>query len=436
MIETLKTFFEKYNIKNKSVVIGFSSGPDSCALAHLTSKLKKDFNLELILAYFNHNWRQEAKEEELFTIEFANKINAKYYIEQAPKNSKKNEETARELRYNFFENCAKKYNTDIVLLGHNKNDNVETLIYRIIKGTSIKGLNSIPENRDIYYRPLLKIEKKDILEYLEKNNIAFKIDSSNEDIKYKRNLIRKIIMPQMALINNNYLNSIENLIQNSINTKLILDEAILSTENKIIINQKIKLNDFINLKKPLRLEILNNYLKDYLKYRTSKNIKRFDEFILNNNKNKISINKNCFLIKKNNEIFIETKHQKNETIVKINSIGEYYFEDGKLTIEKIEKGDKIYPNSKENICFLNFNFPLELRHRKNGDKFCPYGLKSDRMKLKDFLINEKIEQNKKDKIVLLANKEDICWVIGYKISNKYKQNNTNCYKLTWRKING
>ena len=142
------------------------------------------------------------------------------------------------------------------------------------------------------------------------------------------------------------------------------------------------------------------------------------------------------MIKKNNEIFIEIKHQKNETIVKINSTGEYYFEDGKLTIEKIEKGDKIYPNSKENICFLNFDFPLELRHRKNGDKFCPYGLKSDRMKLKDFLINEKIEQNKKDKIVLLANKEDICWVIGYKISNKYKQNNTNCYKLTWRKING
>ena len=107
-----------------------------------------------------------------------------------------------------------------------------------------------------------------------------------------------------------------------------------------------------------------------------------------------------------------------------------------MLIEKVKKEDKIYPNSKGNVCYLNFDFPLELRHRKNGDKFCPYGLKSDKMKLKDFFINEKIEQNKKDEIILLAKEKEICWVIGFKISEKYKQNNTHCYKLIWREING
>ena len=436
MIETVKTFLKKYNIKNKSVVIGFSSGPDSCALALLISKLKEEFNLDIILAYFNHNWRKEAKEEELFTIEFANKLKAKYYIEQAPDTVKKTEETARELRYEFFERCAKKFKSNIVLLGHNKNDNIETLIYRLIKGTSIKGLTSIPENRDIYYRPLLKIEKKDILEYLKTNKIKYKIDISNEDIKYKRNLIRKNIMPQMALINQNYLNSIENLINNAINTRNILNDVISAIQNKIIQNNAIKLDKFIELNQSIRLEILNNFLGGYLKYRNSKNLFKFDDFILNATQNKISINKDCFLIKKNNKIYIEKKSIKNNTIIQINSIGEYEFENGKLLIEKVKKEDKIYPNSKENVCYLNFDFPLELRHRKNGDKFCPYGLKSDKMKLKDFFINEKIEQNKKDEIILLAKEKEICWVIGFKISEKYKQNNTHCYKLIWREING
>ncbi len=436
MIETIKKFLNKYNINNKSVVIGFSSGPDSCALAFLISKLKKEYNLEIILAYFNHGWRKEAKEEEQYTIDFANQIGAKYYIEKAPENIKKNEETARELRYIFLEKCAKNYNTDVVLLGHNKNDNIETLIYRIAKGTSIKGLTSIPEKREIYYRPLLNIEKKDILELLKKNNICYKIDISNEDIKYKRNLIRKNIMPQLACINENYLNAIENLIKNAINTKFILDELIKNIEKKIIKNNRIKLDDFLELNQPTRLEILNNYLKEYLKYRNSKNLHKFDDFILNASKNKISLNKNCFLIKKANTIYIEQKTQKNETIIEITSTGKFYFEDGILTIEKIKKTDKIYPNSKENVCYLNFSFPLQLRHRKNGDKFCPYGLKSDRMKLKDYFINEKIEQNQKDKIILLAKENEICWIIGYKISEKYKQNNSDCYKLIWSKING
>lgn len=436
MIETVKNFLNKYNIKNKSVVIGFSAGPDSCALAHIISKLQKELNLELILAYFNHGWRKEAQEEERFTVDFAKKINAKYYIKKAPNNAKKNEETARELRYNFFIESAKKFNTDSVILGHNKNDNIETLIYRLIKGTSIKGLTCIPENRDIYYRPLLKIEKKDILEYLKINNIEYKIDSSNEDVKYKRNLIRKKIMPQMELINPNYLSSIENLIINSINTKTIIDNLILSIKDKIIKNNEIKLTEFLKLNQALRLEILNDYLKDYLKYRNSKNLYRYDNFISDNSKNKISLNKNCFLLKKNNLIYIQTKTIKNEKVIKILSTGEFYFENGLLTIEKAKKEDKIYPNSKENTCYLNFDFPLELRHRKNGDKFCPYGTKSDKMKLKDFLINEKVEQNKKDEILLLTKNKEVCWVIGYKISEKYKQNNIDCYKLTWRKIDG
>ena len=136
MLLEVKNFLEKHNIKNKKVIVGFSAGPDSCAMAFLLSKLANEFNLELVLAYFNHNWRvEEAKSEEEFTKDFALKISSEYVIEKAPLDCSKTEEVARDLRYSFFENIAKKYKSDTVILAHNKNDNIETLIYRVAKGT-------------------------------------------------------------------------------------------------------------------------------------------------------------------------------------------------------------------------------------------------------------------------------------------------------------
>ena len=183
MIEQVRLFLKEYKIYNKSAIIGFSSGPDSCALALILNQLKHEFNLKLVLAYFNHNWRQEALDEEKFTIDFAKKYNCEYFIQKASDDVKKTEEFARIARYEFFENAAKKYDTDIVFLAHNKNDNIETLIYRIIKGTAIRGLCSIPVVRDIYYRPLLNITKEKILEFLAQNNAEYRLDSSNEDVK-------------------------------------------------------------------------------------------------------------------------------------------------------------------------------------------------------------------------------------------------------------
>ena len=102
MINTVCNFLEKYNIKNESVIIAFSSGPDSCAMARILNELKSDFNLEIVLAYFNHMWRKEAVLEEQFTADFAKKFNMKYILGCAPKNASHTEETARDLRYEFF----------------------------------------------------------------------------------------------------------------------------------------------------------------------------------------------------------------------------------------------------------------------------------------------------------------------------------------------
>ncbi len=309
MLKTAEKFLEKYNIKDKTIIIGFSAGPDSCALALLLNKLKEKYNLKIILAYFNHNWRKEAIKEEEFTKNFAQKFNNLFYIKKAGENVKKNEETARILRYEFFEQCALEFDSEFVFLAHNKNDNIETLIYRIIKGTSLKGLCAIPEKRGVFYRPLLEIEKKEILEFLKENKQNFMIDSSNNDIKYRRNLIRCKILPIFEKINPNYVNNINNLIKNSINARKIVDSKITETQKEIIKDKIINKSRFVSLGIEFRLEILNNFLGEYLKYRDYKNLKKFDDFILKNNElnkgSKTSINSNLFLCIKKDKIFIE-----------------------------------------------------------------------------------------------------------------------------------
>ena len=304
MISKVKNFLDKYNIKNKKVIIGFSSGPDSVMMTFLLLKLKEEYNLNLILAHFNHNWRiEESKREQEFAFEFAKNNNLEFYFEVASENEEKTEENARNLRFAFFERCMEKYDTDIVFLAHNKNDNIETLIYRVIKGTGVKGLCSILPKRDNYYRPLLDITKEEILEYLNQNNIQYMFDSSNDDVKYKRNLIRKEILPLFEKINPNYLNNIENLIKNSLATREIVDYELEKFKNDILDKDCFDREKYLSKTKALRYEFLNDFIGDNLKCRNYKNIKKIDDFISENKSSQISINRNLFLKIKRNKIF-------------------------------------------------------------------------------------------------------------------------------------
>lgn len=305
MINIVRNFLLENKIKDKNIIIGFSSGPDSVCLSLILSKLKNEFNLNAVLAYFNHKWRDEAKDEEKFTENFAHNYGFLSEIGYAPDNAKKTEETARNLRYDFFYKTAEKYNSNVVFLAHNKNDNIETLIYRIIKGTSISGLCSIPKIRDIFYRPLLDITKDEILEYLNKNNQNYMIDKSNFNSKYKRNLIRNEILPVFKNINPKYMDSLNNLVLNSIQAEKIINNEIKKIEAEIFLQDKILYEKYVNLDIEFRLEILNNFIGKLLKYRNRKNLLMYDSFIMNNKCSKTSLNKEYFLRTRRKMIFIE-----------------------------------------------------------------------------------------------------------------------------------
>ncbi len=434
---SVEKFLKEHNIKNKPVIIGYSTGPDSTYLLYKINELKEKYNLEIILAYFNHGWRKEADDEAKYTIELAEKLNLRYFVQKAPKSAKKTEEAARKLRYDFYKKAAEKFKTDVVLLGHNKNDNIETLLYRIIKGTSISGLCSIPIQRDIYFRPLLNTTKEEILDELKEKNISFMIDSSNEDTKYKRNLIRKKIFPILSEINPNFIENIDILIKNSINSKEIIDDVIEKTKKKIMADNEIILNEYLKLKHSIRLEFLNNYLieqlNEELKNRDNKTILKLDKYIFENKK-RTSLTKDKYLAIKNNRIYIEKKPIKNNNELKISKIGSYVFDDIILKVEKAKDIPKTFKKP-VNSCYIDIDFPFILRSRKNGDIFQPIGRKRP-IKLKEYLIKQKIRQDKKDKLLLITKENEICLILDIETGEKFKAKNNKAIKLSWEKRNG
>ena len=427
IVNKVKNFLKEYNVGTK-VICGLSGGCDSVVMTHILSKL----GLEVVAIHLNHNWRgEESLRDENFSREFSKSLGIEFYSEKLSFDVKKTETDAREARYLFFKSCAKKFNSKYVFLAHNKNDNAETLLYRVIKGTGLKGLCSIPKHRDIFYRPLLDVTREEIETYAKENNLKYVNDSSNDSIKYKRNFIRKEILPLVKKINPDVICTLNNLSQvANMQYEIILDN-LKKVKEDIFFNDKIILEKYLSLSEPLKYEIINDFIGADLKYRDFKRIKSYVDFIEKNNSStsKKSICKNLFLEISNGFIFKSRLQDKNMSEIQISQEGEYAFGGKTVVIEKLNS----MPDFKEmgNIHYagLDFKKPITLRTRREGDIFKPYGM-SGKMKLKDYLINKKIPRQNRENLLLLAQGKEILCILGVQISQDVKVNDSkNCYLI-------
>ncbi|MDO5437398.1 MAG: tRNA lysidine(34) synthetase TilS [bacterium] len=435
MINAVKKFIDEHNLNGKKILVGFSGGTDSTVLLDILSKIE---NIKPIAIHLNHNWRgEDSKKDEIFAYEFAKKRGLEFYTETLPDNIKKTETDARELRYGFFEKCKIKFKADAVFLAHNKNDNIETLIYRLIKGTGPKGLNSIPKTRDFYFRPLLDFKRCEIEKYAKENGVDFTTDKSNFDTKYKRNLIREKILPLMEEINPEAINSISTFIKiNNMNQKIV-DAAINKATSKVIKDEKILREEFLKLDIEIQYEIINRKFQGILKTRDFKTTERIVDFIKSNISSKMSIGRNIFLKIYNNKIYIQKKEKEKEKVQIPLKIGENKFKNYIIKIEKSALPDT-FPNQNDNIQYLNFDFnnTYILRTRKEGDKVQTFGSKSIQ-KLKTLLIKKKIPLELRDEIPMIAIDNEIMFIPGILTSEKLRvdKNQKICYKLTIEKGN-
>lgn len=430
----LKTIIDHKLIENTdTIIVGASGGPDSQFMIYILNSLKDQIGFEMILAHLNHLHRKEAKNDEDLVKKTAEELDLKFFTrsrsmdDYAKEHGLSSEDAGRRLRYEFFNDLAKNYEKAKIAVAHNKDDQAETVLMRIIRGTGLDGLKAMDYKSENIIRPILNIKKSEIIAYLDSKKIPYAIDATNFENDYTRNKIRLDIIPKLEEINPKVVDQIFSLSELAKDDLEVLDGVIDNKFNDLaeikkdkIVFDKVKF-DKTNpavLRRIIRkaIEILNGEIKDISR-------DNIDEFLsirdLDTGK-KIIIDK--LILRKTYDSYIlenVNRREKFEEVISLPENGQINF-DGlyiKTSIINTNKYDK-----SEKIGYFDYDklvFPLKVRTRRNGDRFVPLGHKSEK-KLKDFLIDQKIDREKRDKIPLILSDDKIIWLTSIRISDEFK----------------
>lgn len=414
------SFLEKEIKANSKVVLACSGGPDSMCLLFLLNKVKSSKNLTLIVAHVNHKVREESEKEEEFLKEYVQNLGliweVTHFNEYLTQKFQENE--AREKRYNFLENIVQKYEADYLLTAHHGDDLIETILMRLTRGSNLKGYVGIKEktikNNYIILRPLLRINKEDILAYNKKENIPYVIDKSNEDIKYTRNRYRQTILPILKKEDSNihlkYYKFSKELEEYDLFVSNYIKSNNFIVDNYLLINKIKDESNFIkrkvievlirNIQDIDILDISNRQVEEVLKIldkKGNKQVNLHNGYIALKEYDKLSIQKRkekenfCYILDKN--IYTD----KWNIIVDLKQIDD-------------TSNNTIYLDSKE------IKLPLMVRNKKDGDKIEVKNLKGKK-KVKDILIDEKIDLSKRDDVLVVTDSNNtILWLPSLKKS--------------------
>ncbi len=434
LVTRVADFMKKYNLQDKTIVVGFSGGYDSMCLLDIMSKIKELPGFEDLIvaaAHFNHNWRGEEslREQEICRI-FAASKGFEFYVKEAPKGLKKTENEARIARYEFFEEAYEEFDADAVFTAHNKDDNAETVLYRIIKGTGIVGLKGISEKRGFFYRPLLKTKRSEIVDYCNENNLSPNNDSSNSNTAYTRNYLRLNVIPALEKINEGVKDALNTLSANALSDNEIIEEYLKTIRPNIFRDDKIISAEYKKLSTPVKMRFLHEFIQmlelDY-DYKKINELFDFIEANINQRNGSTKSLASALWLYADDKI-IETipPKVKSEVVdlkqeVLIAGEGEYKIGDKTLSIKKyVDKDIFVFPESTSNFAYVDLSeakYPLILRTRKDGDIIRPFGMTGS-MKLKKYMNAKGVAKHNRDRILLLCSEEEVLWVLGVGLSSK------------------
>ena len=426
----MHTLLQQFVNKNKlfhssnKLVLAVSGGIDSVCMAHLIKKL----GLDAAIAHCNFGLRgEESDNEELFVKQLAQDLSYPFHSIQFKTNEYAEIEglsiqvAARNLRYNWFENLRKKLAFDFIAIAHNADDSIETFFINLMRGSGIHGLTGIRPKNELIVRPLLFASRQQIEMYCKQNNISFRNDSSNESDKYLRNKIRHTIIPSINEINPSFHATMGENLSRLSETEQLYNYAINNFIKQIIEvqldgNIHISITDLDAL--PTPQTILFELLKKY-------NFSPSTCYEIYENRNGMSgqvyYSKTKRIIK-DRELFIITDIEitkDSKTYIEANT-AEIDFP-VRLKFNTINgQGYEIINNN--NIAAFDIdklNYPLIIRKWHNGDYFKPLGLNGMK-KLSDFFIDKKHSIAEKENTWLLVSANEIVWIIGQRIDDRFK----------------
>ena len=234
-------------LKNQKIGLAVSGGIDSMVMLDVFCKISREYNLKLYVMHYNHKWRKKSHVDAELVKKYCKENKTNFLYKENKGKILKDEEIARNERYSFFEKCAKRFSLKIICTAHHKDDQLETVLFRLARGTGPNGLSPIKEFRELpngikIFRPLLNVWKKDISKYAVKNKISYIEDKTNLDVIYKRNLIRRKILPLLKRINPEVENNILAFSDLAYSQHVALDAYFSVLLKKIRIGSSLTLN--------------------------------------------------------------------------------------------------------------------------------------------------------------------------------------------------
>ena len=402
---------------NEPVIVALSGGIDSMVLFDILYHL----NQNLIIAHVNHNKREESLDEFLYIKKMAKKYKVPFEGYTIKEESKKNfHHESRLKRYEFFRAVAQKYQSKKIAVAHHLDDQVETVLMRIVRGTSFSGYSGIKEiryDRNLsIIRPLMDFSKNQIIEYAKERNITFFEDKSNSEDIYTRNRFRNNIIPLLKEENPNLEQKIIQLAEYIDSADEVLEEKTKEFLKTYSMYNNVSLDAFNQLNKIVKIKVIqhmvNNATDDTCEV-SYEQYKAIIDLCMSDIPNQsYSLSDGYNFMKEYEVIYIAKEAPIEPLFMKIDKEGEYFVDDNKSFVFSSKKIAH-YDSNYFELCYNKLVFPLYIRHRKNGDRI---SLNVGTKKVKDILIDQKIPKSLRDRIILISNDTDVLWIPGIKKS--------------------
>jgi len=426
MIEKFKSHISnnfRY-LEGKKLLLATSGGMDSMVMAHLFKKL----GFEIALAHCNFQLRGlESFDDQNFVQNYAVNNNIEIFITQFDTNAFANDfkfsiqVAARELRYNWFYELLETKKFDYILTAHHTDDNIETFLIHLVRGSGLEGFTGIPIKNGSIIRPLLAFSREQISNYASANDILWREDSSNASDKYLRNKIRHDLVPILKELNPNFISSFQK-------TQSYLNEAQEMVEDAtIMIYQQVanEIDDEIHfdINQLKKLPNFKSYLYQWLK---EFGFSAWDDiYDLVDSQSGKQVFSDEFRLLKDRHFLILCP------INKIDGTEEYFINENQKVVNlpiKLSICNKDYnSNSDNSVIFVDadkLQYPLVLRRFKKGDIFEPFGMNGKSKKVSKLFKDEKLSLFQKENTWLLCSENKIVWVVGIRQDERFKLENT------------
>jgi tRNA(Ile)-lysidine synthase len=422
------------------VIVAVSGGPDSICLLDALDGLSKELEISLVVAHYNHGLREEEDEAETRLVQdITESMKLPCETGKADHLRRQNssvEERARDARYAFLEGVRANHVAQKIALGHNHNDQAETVLMRILRGSGPPGLAGIPPVRDNkIIRPLIEVKREEIMEYLKVRRLPYAFDSSNMDTRYLRNRIRLELLPMLQDYQPQIIDRLcrlsniireEDLFMESMASDWIDREAEQDAEGNI----SVPLSSFINLPEPLRNRVARHSLKKIgrslrqIGYDHIQSVLDLAE--ARNPQSMIDLPNGLKVRKVYDRLEFISGPDKtcHEYSYVIEGAGTFYLGaiDRTILFEEVDSGRDTFREGLGYTAHLDADkvrYPLIVRNFRPGDRFIPLGMKGHK-KVKDLFIDLKIPSEIRALTPIVTTQENLVWICGYRIDDRFK----------------